>query len=95
MRLMARSHLRKLVHGGNGRRTSRQGLPDRRNPLTISFAEAARLLDMQPRTLRLHLKRTDARCLVVIGNRYRIDRKGFFRWCRLLGFESAGRLGGV
>jgi len=67
-----------------------------REPLTISFAEAAAHLGMQPRTLFKHLQATHAPCLVplTIGNtprstRYKLDRVGFFRWCRRLGFEGA------
>jgi hypothetical protein len=83
---MARSRSRKPL-GRDGRRSKG---PRASNPrLTISFEEAAELLQMRPRTLRAHLKRTDARCLVPIGKRYRLDCKGFFRWCRNLGFESA------
>jgi len=75
---------------GNGRHGP--GGAQRKNPLAISWEEAAYLVSMHPRTLKLHLKRTDAACLVRIGKRYRLDRKGFYRWCRLQGFEGASSL---
>ena len=71
--------------GGNGRRRG----PAKRPRLTIPIEEAADMLQMRPRTLREHLKRTDAPCLVWIGKRCRIDCKGFYRWCRNIGFTSA------
>ena len=86
---MVRSR-RKPTQGANGRRVAARRVPAaRQRPLTISFQEAAELLGMRERTLRAHLKRTDARCLVWIGKRSRLDYKGFFKWCRSLGFESA------
>lgn len=78
----------------NGRAAPARGRrghpPERIGPLTLPLRDAAAQLDMHPRTLMLHLRRTDAHCLVKVGSRFRIDRKGFFRWCRQLGFESAG-----
>ena len=80
--------------GGNGHlasaRRAAKKPAQRIGPLTLPLREAAAELDMHPRTLMHHLRRTDAHCLVKVGNRFRIDRKGFFRWCRQLGFESAG-----
>ena len=61
-----------------------------RQPLSISFVEAAADLLMAPRTLLGLLKRTHASCLVrTPTGRFRLDRKGFYRWCRRMGFESA------
>jgi hypothetical protein len=57
-------------------------------PLTISIEDAAALLGMSKRTLMGHLRRTNARCLIRLGN-YRLDYRGFFLWCRSMGFESA------
>jgi hypothetical protein len=58
--------------------------------LTISLEEAAAHLRMTPRTLLTHLRRTGARCLVQLNSRtIRIDQRGFFQWCRGLGFPSA------
>lgn len=57
-------------------------------PLTISIEDAAALLGMTKRTLMGHLRRTNARCLIRLGN-YRLDHRGFFLWCRSMGFESA------
>jgi hypothetical protein len=84
---MAKSRARKS--GRNGHRGPPPRTRSRSAPLTLSFEEAAQELQMRPRTLLGHLRRTDAPCLVRIGNRYRLDRKGFFKWCRRLGFESA------
>jgi hypothetical protein len=58
--------------------------------MILPLREAAAELGWHPRTLLKHLRRTDAACLVQVGKRFRLDRKGFFRWCRQLGFESAG-----
>jgi len=87
---MGRRRARKSPPAPNGRRGP--GGAQRKNPLAISWEEAAHLVDMHPRTLKHHLKRTDAACLVRIGKRYRLDRKGFYRWCRQLGFEGASSL---
>jgi len=65
-------------------------------PLTLSFEEAAGELLMRPRTLVTWLKKTQATCLVRgPTGRLRLDRKGFYRWCRRMGFESAIERGGV
>jgi len=89
--MMGRRRPRKSTRGtGNGRHGP--GGAQRKNPLAISWEEAAFLVSMHPRTLKLHLKRTDAACLVRIGKHYRVDRKGFYRWCRQMGFEGASSL---
>jgi len=82
--MMAKSRSRKppKASGQSKRRRSEY------RPLTISIEDAAELLGMSKRTLMNHLRRTNARCLIRLGN-YRLDYRGFFLWCRSMGFESA------
>jgi hypothetical protein len=77
-------------HRGNGRPPKLPPNRPRIPRLTIPIPEAAGYLGVTERTLRRHLKRTNASCLVRGIGHPKLDRKGFFTWCKAQGFEGAG-----